>query len=295
MTRFRSRRLFAGIAVGAIALGCVRELRLQLILVRGRRWSDALDGTGRFAHLEDGLQREHAGSRPRHLLRGRRQRGRDVGVRRPRRLQAELARLRARAGRQLEHVGRRQDVHVQAAPGREVPRRHRRDGIVVASGLQAPHRGQQRAGVHARRRHLDQRTRPAHVRGAPRQAGQRVPRLPGRAVRTEGREPGDPDRARGQGLRPELVEGPRRRNRSVHHLQVHDRPGVRAHPLRRLLGLAQAVLREGRDLDRPERHATGVAARERRHRPDDPRSPREPKRSRSATRPASRCSSSRCS
>jgi len=42
----------------------------------------------------------------------------------------------------------------------EVPRWHRRDRDVVDRRLQAPHRGQQRARLHARRRHVDRRARP---------------------------------------------------------------------------------------------------------------------------------------
>ena len=38
----------------------------------------------------------------------------------------DSAEIEGRARRELDRVARRQDVHVQAAPEREVPRRHRR-------------------------------------------------------------------------------------------------------------------------------------------------------------------------
>ena len=141
----------------------------------------------------------------------------------------ELDRVRARARRQLDGLARRQDVHVQAAPEREVPRRH--DDELGRGQVDFKRRteGEPRARVHARRRHVDAHARPADVRRAPRRAGERVPRLPRGAVRTEGREPDDPDRARGQGLRAELAEDHDAGTGPYTISKFDDRLEVRAH------------------------------------------------------------------
>ena len=95
---------------------------------------------------------------------------------------------------ELDGLARRHDLHVQAPPGREVPRRHRARLGRGQGQLQAPHRRELGARLHARRRRPATR-RPTHRRSSSRSKNpvSAVPRLPRRALRAEG---GEPDGAR---------------------------------------------------------------------------------------------------
>ncbi len=102
--------------------------------------------------------------------------------------------------------------------------------------------------VHGRRRHLDVDPRPAHLRGPSRQAGERLPRLPGRPLRAEDGQSdarqGPRDRREPRRLGAGVPEDPRRRDRSLHDQRVRARKRLSAcRPSQGLLG-DQGVLHD---------------------------------------------------
>ena len=99
----RPRRLIVGLAVGAIALAACGSSGSSELGVGGGGGGDTPSTSPVGSRvLNMAFNAEHAGARPRHLLRGRGQRGRDVGVRGSRRVQARLDRDRTRARRELD-------------------------------------------------------------------------------------------------------------------------------------------------------------------------------------------------
>ena len=144
--------------------------------------------------------------------------------------------VRGRARDEVDGLARRQDLHVHAAPEREVPRRDH-DGLDRGrEELPATHGGELVARVHARRRRVVRDAEPADLRREAEESREPVPRLPRGAVRAQGRQSHGDRGARRYRPRAVVAEVARRRHRSVHDLVVRARPEVRAHGVRRLLG-----------------------------------------------------------
>ena len=269
--RGRWRVLTAGAAAAVAArracglrrwFGRRRQLERRWLERRGRALLDPDDA----AELQPGI------ARPRHLLRQRRPLDHDVLLRRPAQVQEQHDGDRAGARGELRGVRGRQDVDVQAAPRRQVRRRHavrRRGGAVLD---RAPARGRRRARLHGRADRQDERSGSIDPGARAEDADQPVRALAGVPVRPQDGQPeGRQGRTRTATRRPRsswptTARAPARTTSSTAE------PGqrYRARGQRELLGRG-ARLHGGRPAGDPELLDPGAAAARRRARHDDPR------------------------